>query len=339
MNTTFIDCNIMVNSYELFTEVVRCGFLGGRHIIGDKSYTLEPTLIRRYDFLRSKPEFEPRNEMNRLFNDFPSDFKGTAKSELYRRDGGWIERGYQEGKVKQFKIKKDHFLVPILSRSTIGIDTSSDEKDTYICFAFFDNYKSGYYYLENFLKLPKSKNNKPEFKWNKLNSEYRKVVLDNLDYVLKISCTNVMMVKTNALKNADEKLIDVFIKIIAGWFDNYNYIASKRIQLRKELFKLANGNPIHCDADFQPLTPDKIVKYFVKMLADGNTFDALHDEKDSHESEPIQLTDILCGALKQHIIKRNRNFLTPWEFKNKLKSKSINRYAKCYIWKHDVEPS
>lgn len=323
----------MVVSYDLFTEIIRCSFLGRKHIINDKHYTLEPTLIRRYDFLRSEPEFGPRNEMNRLFSDLSSDFRSTAKSELYRKSGGWIDRSYQDRKVKQFKIEKDHYLVPILSKTAIGIDTSSDETDTFVCFAFFDNYKSGYHYLENFLRIPKSRTAKPEFKWNKLNPECRKKVLDNLEYLLKISCTNLIMVRTNALKNPDEKLIDVFIKLIRGWFDNYDHISSHRIQLQKELYKLANDNPVHCDADFQPLTPDKIVKYFVKILANGNDYDPLHAEKESHESEPIQLTDILCGALKQHVIKKNRNFLTPWPFKNKLKSKTKERNAKCYVWK------
>ncbi len=51
------------------------------------------------------------------------------------------------------------------------------------------------------------------------------------------------------------------------------------------------------------------------------------------ESEPIQITDILCGALKQHIVDKNHNFLIPWEFHNKLKTKNVEKFAKCYFWK------
>ncbi len=60
---------------------------------------------------------------------------------------------------------------------------------------------------------------------------------------------------------------------------------------------------IHCDSDFQPLTPVKIVKQFVKILSKDNSFEALNVLKDSHESEPIQITDILCGCnFTQHCL-------------------------------------
>jgi len=76
-------------SYDLFTELVRCSFLGGNQVIDAKPFTLEPTILRKYDFLRSDPEFGVKTQMNRLFSELPSDFKSTAKSELYRkkRDG------------------------------------------------------------------------------------------------------------------------------------------------------------------------------------------------------------------------------------------------------------
>ncbi len=99
------------------------------------------------------------------------------------------------------------------------------------------------------------------------------------------------------------------------------------------MFKLSNEIPIHCDSDFQPLTPVKIVKQFVKILADGNSFEPLNVLKDSHESEPIQIADILCGALKQHIIDKNNDILIPWAFDNKLKTKNSEKVAKCYLWK------
>ena len=324
----------MVISYDLFTELVRCSFLGGNQVIEAKPFTLEPTILRKYDFLRSDPEFGSKTQMNRLFSELPSDFKGTAKSELYRKKKGWIERSNNERKVKQFSVDEDIFLIPFLSKSSVGIDTSSKDDDTYVCIAFFDNHSAGYHYLEKILNIPKAKKNHgDEFKWNKLNPECRQYVSENLETLLKISCSMVIMIKTNALKNPDEKLVDIFIKLINGWFTNYDYKSDDRLLLRKELFKLSNETPIHCDSDFQPLTPVKIVKQFVKILADGNPFDPLHVLKDSHESEPIQITDILCGALKQHIIDKNNNFLIPWEFHNKLKTKNVEKIAKCYLWK------
>ena len=324
----------MVISYDLFKQLVRCSFLGGNHVIEAKPFTLEPTILLKYDILRANPEFGSKTQMNRLFSELHSDFKSTAKSELYRRKKGWIEKSHNERSVKQYSIKEDLFLVPFLSNPSVGIDTSNKDDDTYVCIAFFDNHEAGYHYLEKFLSIPKAKKSHgDEFKWNKLNPEYRKIVSEKLEILLKISCRMVIMIKTNALKNPDEKLIDVFMKLINGWFTNYDYKSDERILLRKELFKLSNETSIHCDSDFQPLTPVKIVKQFVKILADGNSFDPLFVLKDSHESQPIQIADILCGALKQHIIDKNDTILIPWEFHNKLKTKNSEKSAKCYLWK------
>lgn len=107
----------------------------------------------------------------------------------------------------------------------------------------------------------------------------------------------------------------------------------RRYKTSEELFQLSNDTPIHCDSDFQPLIPEKIVKQLVRILANNKPYDATHTLKDSHESEPIQITDILCGALKQHVIDKNGDFLVPWEFHNKLKTKSAEKTAKCYLWK------
>jgi len=142
----------------------------------------------------------------------------------------------------------------------------------------------------------------------------------------------VLILKTNALIKPEEKIVDVFIKLIQGCFSNYNHKADERLKLRQKLFRLANETQIHCDADFTPLTPDKIIKQFVKILADGNDYTPLHAEKDSHESQPIQITDIICGMLKERIMNKKYNFLLPWEFENKLKSEKINREVKCYLW-------
>ena len=93
----------MFSSYDFFTELVRCCFLGGKQVINGKSYKLEPTLLRRYDLLRAEPEFGEKTGMNHLFSDLPEDFKRTAKSELYRKSKGWIDRGYKENKTIQNK--------------------------------------------------------------------------------------------------------------------------------------------------------------------------------------------------------------------------------------------
>ena len=331
--------NLLVNSYDLFVDIVRSTFLGGKQNVNNRSYSLEPTLIRRYDFLRAEPEFGSKYEMNRLFADLPSDFESTAKSEMYRKKGGWIDKGYQEKKVKQFHIDKDYFVVPFMSeKPAIGIDTSSTYTETFVCIAFFDNYKAGYYYLENFLHIPKSTGGQPEFKWNKLNPQCRAAIVSDLDSLLQMSCQCVLMIRTNALKSPDEKLMDVFIKLIRGWFTNYKHKTADRLRLQKELFRRANEVSIHCDADFQPLVPGQIVKQFVKILSNGNDHVPSHAVKDSHESEPIQVTDILCGALKSLILEKDFGKIQPWEFDNKLKSKTTERTAKCYLWNNQDYP-
>ena len=48
-------------------------------------------------------------------------------------------------------------LVPFLSKSSVGIDTSSKDNDTYACIAFFDNHSAGYHYLEKYLQFQKQK--------------------------------------------------------------------------------------------------------------------------------------------------------------------------------------
>jgi len=326
-------------SYDLFTEIVRCSFLGGRQVISGIPHTLEPTILRKYDFLRKSPEFGSKTGMNNLFSNLPQDFATTAKSELYRKKG-WIKKSYDDKKVKQFQIESDIFLVPILSKHAIGIDTSSNTDDTFVCIVFFDNYRAAYHYLEHHLRIPKYDNGKtPEFKWNKLNCAYRQQLDEQLTNLLEMACDSVLILKTNALKQPDEKIIDIFIKLIEGCFSNYDHLSDLRIGLRSKLFKLSDEVPIHCDADFVPLTPDKIVKQFVKILSDGNSHTPLHAEKDSHESEPIQVTDIICGILKERILNKNYNPIVPWEFNNKLKSKAKHRDAKCYYWERKELPT
>ncbi len=117
-------------SYDLFTELVRCSFLGGNQVIEAKQFTLEPTILRKYDFLRSDPEFGSKTQMNRLFSELPSDFTGTAKSELYRKKKGWIEKSNNERKVKQYSVGEDIFLVPFLSKLSVGIDTILTSKSS-----------------------------------------------------------------------------------------------------------------------------------------------------------------------------------------------------------------
>ena len=323
----------MTTSYELFVEVLRCSFLGGRHTVNGKEYVLEPTILRRYDFIQQDPSFGQKSEMYRKFSDMPDCFRNTARSEMYRKDGGWIRRGYDELKVKQYDMNGEAFLVPIMDKRTVGIDTSSYDGDTYVCMGFFDNPHAGYHYVERFLEIPRSREQPSEFRWNKTNAMYRKRVTDNLEELLKISCDVVLMIKTNALIKPAETTVDIFVKLVEGWFTNYDYIGQKRTALRDRLFALADSTPVHCDSDFSPLSPSKVTRQLVRILSAGRPYEPLYATKESHESEPIQLADVLCGALARQIMDKKTDILTPWEFHNRLRSKKDEKTAKCHYWR------
>ena len=105
----------MVTSYELFTELVRCSFLGGNQVIDAKEFTLEPTILLKYDFLRSSPEFGPKTQMNRLFIEFLTlDFKKTAKSELYRKTKGGLTKVSMKERLNNIPLEKIFFLFHFL---------------------------------------------------------------------------------------------------------------------------------------------------------------------------------------------------------------------------------
>jgi hypothetical protein len=105
-----------------------------------------------------------------------------------------------------------------------------------------------------------------------------------------------------------------------------------RAELREKFFSLMNETPIHCDADFSPLSTDKIVRQLVKSLSAGKPFTPLHVGLKSEESHPIQVADIMCGAAKTLIRQDqlSKAALNQIPFDNKLKGKGKD--AKIYYW-------
>lgn len=321
--------------YQLFVDIVKQAFLGGTFILEDTSYNLPPTLLRKYDFL-SKSFRKPGTEIGRLFANLPDEFRVNAKSQLYRTEGGWVDKGIKNGQLQEVTIGKESFLIPQLSKPAVGIDTSSNTDLTFLCIACLNNYRATYVYLEKHLGIPKA-HDPIEFKWSRLNSTYKDIILQNFDLILHMSCKALLMIKTNALRNRLEKANDVFIKLIDGCFSGFESRLGKQRQLlREKFFNLCNDTATHCDADFSPLSTDKIVRHLVMTLAKGRDCTPLHVEKLSHESEPIQVTDILCGALRDSIEKSNNKWLEPLPFNSLLvgrrkKGKEM-KFAKCYYW-------
>lgn len=322
--------------YQLFVEIVKQTFLGGSVNFDGTLYNLEPTLLRKYDFL-SKSFGRPGTDIYRLFSNLPSEFRNNAKSQLYRTQGGWVDKGIKGKELREVKVGQETYVVPLLSLPAVGIDTSSETDLTFLCIDCFENYKATYVYLEKHLKLPKA-HDPVEFKWSKLNPEFKDLVKKDFEFILNLSSNAVLLIKTNALKKPVEKVIDVFIKLIDGCFSGYERAwGEERRELRESFFNLCNNVPIHCDADFVPLTTDKIVRHLVKTLAVRQEYTPLHVEKPSHESEPIQITDIICGFLRDSIQKPNNKWLSPLPFNSMLKGRKKKgkemKFAKCYYWK------
>lgn len=314
----------------MFGGLVEAAFLGQTYRLGTNNYVLKPVILGKYDVLRSISS--PGTEFERLLRDFPQEFKSVARSELYRKNTGWITRGEQARRFKEIEIAGKPFVVPVLGKPSVGIDTSSDSEWTYICVACFDDAESGYTYFERHLGLPKAKN-PTEFKWMKLSADYRKNVAENLPTLFEISCKAILIIKTNALTRREEKLVDVFIKLVAGSFSGYeNMQGELRVRLKDEFFSLTNETAIHCDADFSPLTSDKAARQLVRTLAGGRPFVPLHAGLKSEESHPIQIADVICGAAKS-LIQEGRQSdvgLTQIPYDNKLKGKE--KTAKVYYW-------
>ncbi len=314
----------------MFSGLVRATFLGEAYRLGSNNYVLKPALLGKYDILRSIGN--PASEFERLVRDLPSEFKSVARSELYRKSAGWVERGKESRRFKEIEVNGKPFIVPTLSEGNVGIDTSGDSEWTYLCVACFDDAECGYAYLERHLKLPKAKQ-PAELKWMKLNERYRQSVVKNLATLFEMSLNALLIIKTNALVRPEEKLTDAFIKVVSGSFSGYERMQGDfRLKLREGFFSLTNETPIHCDADFSPMPTDKVVRQLVKTLAGSMPFTPLHVGLKSEESHPIQVADLICGVAKSLISERrqSRAGLSQIPFDNKLKGKG--KTAKVYYW-------
>ena len=314
----------------IFSSLVRATFLGEPYRLGENNYVLKPVLLGKYDLLRSIPN--PASEFDRLVRDLPAEFKSVARTELYRKSAGWIERGEKDRRFKEIELEGKPFIVPILGKSSVGIDTSGDSEFTYICIACFDDAECGYAYLEKHLQLPKAEQ-PAELKWAKLNYNLRRSLVGNLGVLLKMAANAILVIKTNALIKPEEKRTDAFIKLISGSFSGYEKMQGEfRVGLREKFFSLTNDAPIHCDADFSPTSTDKIVRQLVKTLSAGKSFTPIHVGLKSEESHPIQMADIICGATK-NLIQQGRFSevgMSQMPFDNKLNGKSKD--AKIYYW-------
>lgn len=294
---------------NLFFDIIEKAYLGNEFTYGIQRFKLQPALVRPADFHR-RILGSPSTSYEALLKSLDSDFKSVARSEVYRVKSGWIAqglRGYNGQKIRRIKVDENIFLIPNLSkRPSVGIDTSGlRSNDTVIIICSIPDYEGAYFFLERHLKLPKD-HVKKELHWSKLNSTYRQVVLNEFTILLSICCDGLLVIKTNALNNRKGKVENLFKNLIDGCFSGYEKDPNQkdlRPALKKKFFKMVNGIETHCDADFPPLAPNKVVRLLVQTLAkkDGNHFETytpLFAELRSHESKTIQISDIIVGAIR-----------------------------------------
>lgn len=103
---------------------------------------------------------------------------------------------------------------------------------------------------------------------------------------------------------------------------------------------MANATPIHCDADFSPLTPARVVRFLVQTLAKqdhkvAHPFTPMHVPLKFHESESIQIADMIVGSVAHEILRTSK---PPKPFSQlsfdmrKIKHLGKQIRAKAYYW-------
>jgi hypothetical protein len=297
---------------DLFFDITEKAYVGTDFRYGKETFRLQPTLVQPADFHR-RTFASSLTSYERLLKVLNPTFKSLASSEVYRAGTGWIAqglRGYNNRRIRRIRAGRDFFLIPNLSKQpSIGIDTSGlGSNDSVIVICSIPDNEGAYIFLERHMKLPKD-HYKKELHWSKLNATYRGQLLEKFELTLSICCDGLLVIKTNALNDRRGKIENLFTNLIEGCFSGYERDPDQktlRPALKRNFFRIVNGVPIHCDADFRPLTPDKVVRLLVQTLAkrDGGQFEAytpLFANLRSHESRSIQVADILAGMVKTEI--------------------------------------
>lgn len=319
---------------KLFLGIVRAAFLGEKYQYGSKTFNLSPCLAQPYDFSRKK--LKSSNEYERLLSTLDKKFRDAAKSDLYRKNTGWLYRGEQGRKIRAIKINGAHYILPILKpERTVAIDTSTINNNSMVVgFHCIPDFESAYVYLEKHLELPKTHNH-AEFHWSKLNPEKREKVLTNFPTLLQISCDALLVINTDTLISPVRKHETILSNLIDGCFSGYETTeGSLRLSIKNHLYELTNNTRIHCDADFSPLKPLEVTATYVKRLGQGLQPDPipLFADLPSHKSRPIQIADILIGAIRTKI---QRNDISPLKIlkfdKRKIKSQK-SKTASAWYW-------
>jgi hypothetical protein len=300
--------------YQLFLTVLRASY-EGTATFGDRVYTFEPRLLEAYDILRKRDP--PQDEFDEFLAALDARFFDVAKSELYRKGKGWIDRATQSEHARVSELEDENrYLIPRYSKDrTVGIDTSSvGEQVRAVGIFVIPDASAGEKYLGKHLKLPKTKNH-PEWKWSKLNDAYKRMVMDKFGRCLAVCSEAALVIETDALTRAKGHSKTRMENLVEGCFSGYEKTeGQRRRELRKAFFSLVNGTQVHCDPDFHPMSSEEVVRILVRQLAKDdsffNAFTPVNVPLKSHESHTIQITDILLGAFKD--LRRNDRSVGPF---------------------------
>jgi len=219
----------------MFFDIVRAAYLGEEYRLGTTIFKLSPRIARPYDF--SRRTIRKADEYERLMSSLDSRFRDAARSDLYRRDTGWLDRGKRDCKIRVIEIDDEPHIIPTLvQEKTVAIDTSTINNSAMVLgICNIPDFQSAYTYLERHLALPKTHNHK-EFRWSKLNPETRQKVLDDFATLLHISCNALLVIKTIALLSPSGKHENIFSNLIEGCFlINTFHLGSTQITQRKLL--------------------------------------------------------------------------------------------------------
>jgi len=328
---------------ELFIDIIEKAYTGTNFQYCKETFRLAPTLVRPADFHRKTCNAQTSYES--LLNALDPAFKTLATSEVYRTKTGWIAKGingYKGHKIRQITVGEEGFLLPNISKQpTVGIDTSGCQlsNDIVIVICSIPDPESAYLLLEKHLKIPKDLQNN-EIHWAKLNHKYKRVLLDNFELVLAVCCDCLLVIKTNILFERSGKMATVFTNLVEGCFSGFESMPSQaefRAELKQRFFRAVNGVAIHCDDDFTPLSPDKVVRLLVKTLAKHGSdyfesYMPLFASLFSHESKSIQIADIIAGMVKSSLEAKETKVLSPLPFDARKLNRQAKQVPKAYFW-------
>ena len=321
---------------DLFFDIIHAAFCGESFNYKEVTYKLKPKLVEPRDFIRNIED--PSNHYERLMTALDPSFKASASHEMYRSEKGWIAHGIKQKKIRKISFQEEGerertLLLPVLSpQPTVGIDSSGIVGNRYLyAFCFFEDASAGYTYLEKHICIRKPPS---EFKFAKLRLRDKIVVRNNLLILLKICCRAVLLIDTDILNMSHykqiEKAANLLSKVFDGCFSGGRpERAAWRNRFHKKLFSFGNGVKVHCDSDFGS-TPRDVVDKFIRVLSKNGEFgdpDPTHSLRKSHESEPIQVADIIVGVCRWNIQQEENppaSFSPLW-FNNRLVSRLFRR--------------